>query len=120
MENRITDFVMREKEEPMDDLISRKAVYDELFDICNEVKKLAQVANDNTLKNIIEAQKAILIEIKMRIAKLPAIRSEAAQPELDEWCTDCKEYNQDRHCCPRWNRVIRETVEELRRNAQPY
>lgn len=38
------------------------------------------------------------------------------QPELhyDEWCTDCKEYDQKRHCCPRFNRVIRETVEEYK------
>lgn len=35
-----------------------------------------------------------------------------AQPELDEWCTDCKEYDQERHCCPRWNRVIRETLKD--------
>lgn len=33
---------------------------------------------------------------------------------MDEWCTDCKEYDQERHCCPRWNRVIRNTVEELK------
>lgn len=25
----------------------------------------------------------------------------------DEWCTDCKEYDTERHCCPRFNRVIR-------------
>lgn len=31
-----------------------------------------------------------------------------------KWCTDCKEYDQERHCCPRWNRVIRNTVEELK------
>ena len=38
------------------------------------------------------------------------------QPEykMDEWCTDCKEYDQKRHCCPRFNRVIRETVEEYK------
>jgi len=43
----------------------------------------------------------------------------SAQPELDEWCTDCKEYDQERHCCPRWNRVIRKTAEEVRKNAEP-
>ena len=42
----------------------------------------------------------------------------SAQPDLDEWCTDCKEYNQEKHCCPRWNRVIRETAEEIRKNAE--
>ena len=30
----------------------------------------------------------------------------------DEWCRDCKEYDLERHNCPRWNRVIRNTVEE--------
>ncbi len=37
-----------------------------------------------------------------------------AEPSLDEWCTDCKEYDHERHCCPRFNRVIQETVEELK------
>ena len=43
-------------------------------------------------------------------------RLPSAQPEpLDEWCTDCKEYDHKRHCCPRWNRVIRQTLKD----AQP-
>ena len=37
----------------------------------------------------------------------------SAQQEFDEWCTDCKEYDHERHCCPRFNRVIRETVNEV-------
>lgn len=41
------------------------------------------------------------------------------QRELDEWCTDCREYDNERHCCPRFNRVIRETAEEVRQNAEP-
>ena len=38
----------------------------------------------------------------------------SAQPEYktDEWCTDCKEYDQEKHCCPRWNRVIRNTLKD--------
>lgn len=31
-----------------------------------------------------------------------------------EWCHDCKEYDAERHCCPRWTKVIRNTVEELK------
>ena len=38
-----------------------------------------------------------------------------AQPGLDEWCTDCKEYDHEKHHCPRWNRVIREALKD----AQP-
>ena len=33
--------------------------------------------------------------------------------EADEWCHDCKEYDQENHCCPRFNRVIKKTMEEL-------
>ena len=36
------------------------------------------------------------------------------EPHYDEWCTDCKEYNQERHCCPRWNKVIEQTIEDLK------
>ena len=39
----------------------------------------------------------------------------SAQPpyNLDEWCHDCKEYDQERHCCPRFNRVIKQTKEDF-------
>ena len=36
------------------------------------------------------------------------------EPHYDEWCTDCKEYDHERHCCPRWNKVIKQTVEDLK------
>ena len=42
-------------------------------------------------------------------------RQPSAQPKLDEWCKDCKEYDQERHCCPRFNRVIRTAIDD----AQP-
>lgn len=53
--------------------------------------------------------------VEMWLKQLPP-----AQPELhyDEWCTSCKEYDQEKHCCPRFNRVIKSTVEELK-SAQP-
>ena len=31
-----------------------------------------------------------------------------------EWCHDCKEYDQEKHCCHRWTKVIRQTVEEVK------
>lgn len=39
-----------------------------------------------------------------------------AQPPLEEfeWCTDCKEYDQKAHCCHRYTKVIRKTMEELK------
>lgn len=38
----------------------------------------------------------------------------SSEEESFEWCTDCKEYDQEKHCCHRWTKVIRNTVEELR------
>lgn len=57
----------------------------------------------------------MIYRIQTGLKRLPS-----AQPELhyDEWCTDCKEYDQEQHCCPRFNKVIRETVEEYKA-AQP-
>ena len=43
---------------------------------------------------------------------LPSVQP---KPHYDEWCDDCKEYDKERHCCPRWNRVIRQTLKD----AQP-
>ena len=37
-----------------------------------------------------------------------------AQSEEFEWCHDCKEYDQQAHCCHRWTKVIRNTVKELK------
>ena len=31
-----------------------------------------------------------------------------------EWCNTCKEYDQEKHCCFRWSKVINKTAEELR------
>ena len=30
----------------------------------------------------------------------------------EEWCTDCKEYDHEKHCCPRFNKVIRTTLND--------
>lgn len=40
------------------------------------------------------------------------------EPHYDEWCDSCKEYDKEKHSCPRWNKVIKNTVDELK-SAQP-
>ena len=37
----------------------------------------------------------------------------SSYPETDGFCTDCKEYDQEKHFCPRFDRVIKKTVEEM-------
>lgn len=37
-----------------------------------------------------------------------------SEQEEFEWCTDCKEYDPEKHCCHRFTKVIRRTVEEMK------
>ena len=46
--------------------------------------------------------------------KLKKSVSAERKTEEFEWCHDCKEYDQEKHYCPRWTKVIRNTVEELK------
>ena len=40
----------------------------------------------------------------------------AVEPQLetDGFCADCKEYDQERHFCPRFDRVIKTTIDEIK------
>ena len=38
----------------------------------------------------------------------------SAQPETDGFCADSKEYDQERHFCPRFDRVIKTTIDEMK------
>ena len=42
---------------------------------------------------------------------------EKQEKAFDEWCTDCKEYDHNRNCCPRYNRVIRGAVDEVKQQG---
>ena len=51
--------------------------------------------------------------LQMAIKALSATPAEQTHEEW-EWCTDCKEYDQEQHCCHRYCKVIRETVDEIK------
>ena len=76
----------------MKDLIERQAAIDALKN---------QMSDRNDLYNIPVRRSIVILE------QLPS-----AQPDLDEWCTDCKEYDAEKHHCPRYNRVIREALKD--------
>lgn len=77
----------------MDDNISRRAVIDVIEDFPH-----GDVWNVESMEEMID-----------RIKQLPS-----AEEESFEWCTDCKEYDQESHCCHRYSKMIRKTVEEMR------
>lgn len=45
---------------------------------------------------------------------IEALEKVKKSEETFEWCTDCKEYDHEHYRCNRWNKRIRDTVEELR------
>lgn len=89
----------------MSDLISRQtAMYEFLAE-------LARRERNNLLHTWTTADvKYFIAEI---LEQLPTVDADEF-----EWCTDCKEYDHDAHCCHRWTKVIRNTVNDLK--AQGY
>ncbi len=87
----------------------------------NGTVRYADIGCDSNLTAIYDVI-AVIQQIKPRSEAIERIERgvyslPSAQPEEFEWCHDCKEYDQDKHYCHRWTKVIRQTVEELK--AQP-
>ena len=89
----------------MSDYISRQAAIDAIVNMPSEVQN-----EDIPLTSQYDGAAFRQIEILGILEALPS-----AEPELDEWCTNCSEYDSEKHCCPRWSRVIRNTLKD----AQP-
>ena len=99
----------------MDDLISRQAAIDAL----NVGAELLRRVLDDA--DIVGAERAKyewgLGLIESYISDMKEIPS--AQPEhTNSWCIDCKEYDTENKCCPRYNRVIKQTLDEIYSHAE--
>ncbi len=91
-----------EIERKSNDCISRQAAIDEV----QAIEHLATLRDGDVVVR--------MNDVEHILYTMPSVQPE---PEDFEWCTDCKEYDQAQHCCHRWTKVIRKTVEELK--AQP-
>ena len=96
------------------DLIDRQAAIDALWKALYEYE-------DKTEKQFIESEELdvgdwflhrIFVQNMSDIDIQTILNLPSAHRPADEWCTDCKEYDHDKHCCPRFNRVIRSAVDE--------
>jgi uncharacterized paraquat-inducible protein A len=47
-----------------------------------------------------------------------AIKALEQEPQSFKWCTDCKEYDQEKHCCHRYSKVVKDTVAEIRQELK--
>lgn len=52
------------------------------------------------------------------VAVLKDLQSAEPEEEVFEWCHDCKEYDQEKHCCHRWTKVIRQTIDEMKAESE--
>lgn len=94
----------------MDDLISRQSVIDFINDIEHRALRMSNDNSEDVLyKTVLATAKAIRGYCNL---------APPAQQSF-EWCHDCKEYDQEAHCCHRWTKTIRKTVDELKQSAQP-
>ena len=79
----------------MSNLIDKQAAIDAVTDELDMIDHVPQWVFDR---------------LEKRLKQLPLAQPE---PNYDEWCTDCKEYDHENSCCPRWTKVIRQTRREL-------
>ena len=94
--------------------------------------KMSDVCRDNRFEVIAEAKRDLLksTNIEMATDEMAVIDSILfrcwqmgwlKQYETYEFCdgeNPCKEYDQEKHCCHRWTKVIRDTVKELKEDNQ--
>lgn len=95
----------------MSDLINRE---DAIEALDFEIVHMTAYCNGTDYGNLFAKYNKGLEDGIKAIRALPS-----AEPECQEfeWCHDCKEYDQEKHCCHRWTKVIRQTVEEVK-NSQ--
>ena len=79
------------------DCISRQAVIDLMMQKWGE-----NFSGDDAMQESIDA-----------IRVMPSVTPQ--EPQTFKWCDTCKEYDQVNHCCHRWIKVIKNTVEDMKR-----
>ena len=84
----------------------------ELFQDLNVIEVLSHIDFDSTTQNSLENfLKAITNEV-IEIVKQEAEKYEESYKD----CGDCEAYNKEKHHCPKFYKVIKETVKEIEEN----
>lgn len=79
----------------MGDLISRKQAFEVLTEYYHQRTEIQHIA------------------LKEALDRVPD-----AVPFSYRWCTDCKEYDHEKHYCPRFNSVIAKTIKDLKGDSK--
>lgn len=99
----------------MSDLISRQAMIDAM-----RRHRALFCKNRIEFMTLPKDEKARVDEIDNCISDL--LKAPDAELEVFEFCASgenpCKEYDQEKHCCHRWTKVIRQTVDEMKAESE--
>ena len=97
--NFVRESIKALEREQCEDAVSRQAVLDK--------KELVQLEDGQSFYCISPED----------VETLPSVTPKPKY-NTSEWCHDCSEYDHDKHCCPRYNKVIRKTVEEIKQPCE--
>ncbi len=74
---------------------------------------ISRQAAINTVSNWLRAVFGINSNANTGVfSELLALPSAEPVWKPDEWCVDCKEYDHEKNCCPRFNRVIKSALKD--------
>ena len=84
----------------------------ELFQDLNVIEVLSHVDFDSTIQNSLENFLNAITNEAIEIVKEEAEQYEECYKD----CGDCEAYNKEKHHCPKFCKVIKETVKEIEEN----
>ena len=85
---------------------------EELFQDLNVIEVLSHVDFDSTIQNSLENFLKAITNEAIEIVKQEAEQYEECYKD----CGDCEAYNKEKHHCPKFCKVIKETVKEIEEN----
>ena len=84
----------------------------ELFQDLNVIEVLSHVDFDSTIQNSLENFLKAITNEAIEIVKQEAEKYEECYKD----CGDCEAYEKEKHYCPKFCNVIKETVKEIEEN----
>ena len=84
----------------------------ELFQDLNVIEVLSHVDFDSTIQNSLDNFLKAITNEAIEIVKQEAEQYEECYKD----CGDCEAYNKEKHHCPKFCKVIKETVKEIEEN----
>ena len=85
---------------------------EELFQDLNAIEVLSHVDFDSTIQNSLENFLKAITNEAIEIVKQEAEKYEECYKD----CEECEAYNKEKHHCPKFCKVIKETVKEIEEN----